>query len=327
MNLGPAADPFRFHGGRLAAAAAHFHDAPTPWVDLSTGISPLAYPIADVDPSLWCRLPEPEQLGELEAAAAHAFGVNNPAEIVAVPGSDIAIRLLGTLFSSQCSAMLTPIYSGHRAAWPDAAEISLAQADDHDLLILANPNNPDGRVIATERLRQVQAQLIVDEAFADSDPATSLLPDRGDAIVLRSFGKFFGLAGLRLGFVIADISVVRRLRALLGDWPISGMTIAVGLAAYRDQQWQQDHRQRLQTWATRLDQLLRDNDLDVVGGTSLFRLAAHDNARDLFEYLGKSGILVRPFEANSQQLRFGLPKDETAWDRLSIALNNWRENR
>lgn len=325
MSVGPAADPFRFHGGRLAAAAAHFDGAPTPWIDLSTGISPWPYPVPDFEPSVWSRLPEPEQLVRLETAAARAFGVTDPAEVVAVPGSDIAIRLLGTLFPDGHSAMLSPIYSGHRAAWPDAAEITIAEAGNQDLLILANPNNPDGRIIAPDRLREVRGQLIVDEAFADTDPAVSLLPNRGDAIVLRSFGKFFGLAGVRLGFVIADILVAQRLRALLGDWPVSAMAMAVGLAAYRDRQWQDNQRRRLRDAASRLNRLLENTGLDVVGGTLLFRLASHDKAREIFEYLGQSGILVRPFATDDRQLRFGLPANEEAWERLTSTLENWRE--
>lgn len=326
MNMVATADPFRFHGGRLAVAAARFETAPTPWIDLSTGISPWSYPLPDDDPSLARCLPEPEHLGRLEVAAARTFGVADPAEVVAVPGSDIAIRLLGALLPVARSAMLTPIYSGHRAAWPDAVAIADADAVDHDLFILANPNNPDGRTVAPERLREIRGQVIVDEAFADTDPAVSLLPDRGAAIVLRSFGKFFGLAGLRLGFVIADISVARRLRALLGDWPVSGFAMAAGLAAYQDQQWQDNQRRRLRDAASRLDELLTESGLELVGGTSLFRLITHDKARELFEYLGQSGILVRPFAENERQLRFGLPAHEAAWDRLTDALKNWRQD-
>lgn len=326
MNAAATASPFRFHGGRLAAAAAYFNSAPAPWIDLSTGISPWAYPVPDMAPSVLSRLPEPEELGQLEVAAARAFGVTNPEEVVAVPGSDIAIRLLGSLFPGEGSAMLTPIYSGHTAAWPDAVPISMAEADNYDLLILANPNNPDGRVIKPDRLRQLRGQLIVDEAFADTDPVVSLVPERGNAIVLRSFGKFFGLAGIRLGFVVADLPVVQRLRALLGDWPVSGIAMATGLAAYQDEHWQDKQRTRLRGAVVRLDGLLKSVGFEVVGGTSLFRLTVDDKSPEIFEYLGQLGILVRPFEANDRQLRFGLPANEEAWNRLTDALNYWRAN-
>ncbi len=320
-----ATDPFRFHGGRLAAAAARFDSAPQPWIDLSTGISPWAYPVPEMGQAAWSRLPEPEELERLEAAAAQTFGVDNPAEIVAVPGSDMAIRLLGTLFAEQRSAMLTPIYSGHKAAWPDATEIGLEAAAEYDLIVLANPNNPDGRIVSPEHLRTLPGQVIVDEAFADTAPLASLLPERGDAIVLRSFGKFYGLAGVRLGFVIADSVVAERLRTMLGDWPVSGIAVTVGLAAYQDQQWQDNQRRHLQEAADRLDKLLEKSDLDIIGGTSLFRLTSHDKARELFVILGQSGILVRPFSDIATQLRFGLPASEGEWTRLEDALSQWRE--
>lgn len=320
-----ASDPFRFHGGRLAAAAARFDRAPRPWIDLSTGISPWPYPVPAMGQTTWSRLPEPEGLERLEAAAARTFGVDNPAEIVAVPGTDMAIRLLGSLFSEQRSAMLTPIYSGHKAAWSEATEIGINEATEYDLIVLANPNNPDGRIVPPEGLRALPGQVIVDEAFADTAPLVSLLPERGNAIVLRSFGKFYGLAGIRLGFVIADIKVVERLRVMLGDWPVSGIAMAVGLAAYQDQQWQDNQRRRLQDAADRLDKLLVKFRLDIVGGTSLFRLTSHDKARELFEILGQSGILVRPFSDPATQLRFGLPASEAEWARLENALSQWRE--
>ncbi|MEP2102018.1 MAG: threonine-phosphate decarboxylase [Parasphingorhabdus sp.] len=325
MSKSPATDPFRFHGGRLAAAALHFADAPKPWIDLSTGISPWAYPVPELGLDAWRRLPEPEQIADLELAAARVFGLNNTAEIVAVPGSDMAIRMLGALFANQRGAMLTPIYSGHKAAWPNASEITIEEAAGHDLIILANPNNPDGRIVSPDHLGAFPGQVIVDEAFADTAPATSILPERGDAIVLRSFGKFYGLAGIRLGFVIADTAVAERLRAMLGDWPISGIAATVGLAAYQDQQWQEVQRHRLQEAAERLDRLFEKSEIEIVGGTSLFRLISHDNARELFEILGQSGILVRPFSDDASRLRFGLPGGEDEWRRLDYALSQWRE--
>ncbi|GAA0468533.1 threonine-phosphate decarboxylase CobD [Parasphingorhabdus litoris] len=320
-----ATDPFRFHGGRLAAAAAQFPSASAPWIDLSTGISPWAYPVPEMAPDVFSRLPEPEYVAHLEQAAAKVFKLDNLSEILAVPGSDMAIRILGTLFTKKRAAMLTPIYSGHRTAWPEAEEISIDEVTDQELVILANPNNPDGRVVSPDQLRALPGQVIVDEAFAETAPSVSMLPERDGAIVLRSFGKFFGLAGIRLGFVIADAAIVERLRTMLGDWPISGIAATIGLAAYRDGEWQDRQRQRLKEAAARLDDMLGNSDLNILGGTSLFRLASHDNARELFVILGQSGILVRPFSRDEKQLRFGLPASEEEWQRLENALNLWSD--
>jgi cobalamin biosynthetic protein CobC len=313
------------HGGRLGAAARHFPNAPEPWIDLSTGISPWPYPFpADLRLSAdWPRLPEPETLARLEAAAAAAFGAPDPDEVVAVPGSDLAIRLLPQLMGQTHAHYLAPIYSGYRAAWPDARPVTHDRMEEADLLILANPNNPDGRTIAPEALRALPGQLIVDEAFADASPEVSLAPNRWGAIVLRSFGKFFGLAGLRLGFVLADRPLASRLRALLGDWPVSAPAIGIATAAYEDRNWQTAQRARLNDASGRLDTILRSAGLEIAGGTPLFRLARTEGAPGLFRHLAQAGILVRPFAEDSTALRFGLPGDEPHWQRLEQALSTW----
>ena len=308
------------HGGRLSAAAKHFPQAPGSWIDLSTGISPWSYPVENTDLS---RLPEPESLAHLEAAAAATFGAPDPAEVVAVPGSDLAIRLLPLLLGKQEACYLPPIYSGHRSAWPDARAVAPDAMEEAELLILANPNNPDGRIISPEALRALPGQLIVDEAFADATPGISLAPNRWGAVVLRSFGKFFGLAGLRLGFVIANRPLAARLRALLGDWPVSSSAIGIATAAYQDKDWHAAQRQRLTYACHRLDTILSAVGVDIAGGTPLFRFTRTAAAADLFRHLARSGILVRPFADDPTALRFGLPSEEPQWQRLERALSTW----
>ena len=311
------------HGGRLCAAARHFPDAAGPWIDLSTGISPWAYPVDQSDLSAWSRLPEPESLQTLETVAAAAFGAPDPAEVVAVPGSDLAIRLLPLLLGAAQAHFLPPIYSGHRAAWAGALPLSPESMEEAELLLLANPNNPDGRVIDPEALRALPGRIIVDEAFADAIPGISLASNRCGAIVLRSFGKFFGLAGLRLGFVIADAPFATRLRALLGDWPVSAPAIGIATAAYQDKDWQRAQRQRLTYACHRLDTILDAAGLDIAGGTPLFRFTRTSVAADLFCHLAEAGILVRPFTYDPAALRFGLPGEEPQWQRLEQALSTW----
>lgn len=322
-----AAASFSVHGGRLAAASRQFGRPIDEWIDLSTGISPFVYPH---DPSAadHRRLLEPEDLAALEQVAAHAFGVADAETVVALPGTDLAIRLLPHLVQSKHPAILLPIYGGHRAAWPGARPVrsdTIASAGaDCDLLILCNPNNPDGRITPPDVLRTLPCPLIVDEAFADLHPETSLLPERAGAIVLRSFGKFFGLAGIRLGFVVADRPLARRLRDLVGDWPVSSLAIAAGRAAYADLGWQSAQRARLADAAARLDALLARADMEIVGGTSLFRLARHRHAGDLFAWLARAGILVRPFADRPDLLRFGIPGTDDAWQRLSATVGAWK---
>ena len=316
---------FAVHGGRLDLARAVYGG--DDWLDLSTGISPWAYP-ARVEPLACTALPGPEALAGLEAAAAATFG-HDPAATVAVPGSDIGLRMLAAVIGAARVAVVGPGYSGHVAMW-DGATVSTigageiaAAAETCDAVILARPNNPDGRVVDAAVLASAAASfagrggwLIVDEAFVDATPEVALAPQPG-LIVLRSFGKFFGLAGLRLGFVVAPPGIVAALRRRLGDWPISGPAIVVGTAAYRDIDWQAGQRLRLASAKAQLDGLLQAAGFTVAGGTMLFRLVDTPDAGAVFEHLAGHAILTRPFAANPRRLRIGLPAD---WTRLTHAL-------
>lgn len=323
MNAAATVDPFFHHGGRVAVAAAHFPSAPKPWLDLSTGISPWPYRVEEIAASAWQNLPSPEALADLERAAAEAFGGVSHEQIVAVPGTDFAIRLLARQLTANRIGIVGPTYSGYQQAWPDAKTISFAKARGSDLLVCANPNNPDGAIIPKAQLQRLRNLRIVDEAFADALPADSLLPHRNGAIVLRSFGKFFGLAGVRLGFVIADRPLAKVIREQLGDWPISGPAIIIGTNAYRDTAWQTAQRTRLRVASERLQSLLTNVGLALVGSTPLFQLASHPLAASLFTHLAQTGILVRPFADNIEWLRFGIPGTETDFDRLETALEKW----
>lgn len=305
-------------------AAARFPSAPKPWLDLSTGISPWAYPVDEIDLTDWQNLPSNDDLTELEMAAANAFGGVSPDQIVAVPGTDFAIRLLAQLLPAERTGIAGPTYSAYKSAWPDAKTLSFAKARGADLLVCANPNNPDGRVIPRAQLQRLRNLRIIDEAFADAVPAQSLLPHRNGAIVLRSFGKFYGLAGVRLGFVIADRPFAKQLRERLGDWPISGPALTIATKAYRDTEWQNAQRARLNIASDWLITLLTDAGLASVGGTPLFQLARHAGASALFTHLAETGILTRPFADQSDWLRFGIPGADTNFERLAAALSDWK---
>ena len=319
----PAADrwaTFCAHGGRVAAARAAFGGAD--WIDLSTGIAPWAWPAAEL-PGL-DRLPEPAEIAALEAAAARAFGVADAARVVAVPGTDLAMRLLAPLIGARAPAVRHPGYAGHRAAWPDA-ELVADGPGAHDLFVLASPANPDGRVADPAALRALAARMTVllDEAYAD--PAPGLCPDASDRlIVLRSFGKFYGLPGLRLGFVVAGAGIAGGLRAMLGDWPVSSPAVAIGTAAYRDAAWRRAQASRMAEAGALLDGVLADVGLALAGSAPLFRLVACDDAARLFETLARHAILTRPFADRADRLRIGLPRGAAALTRLAAALEEYR---
>ncbi|MCW9001302.1 MAG: aminotransferase class I/II-fold pyridoxal phosphate-dependent enzyme, partial [Rhodospirillales bacterium] len=203
-----------------------------------------------------------------------------------------------------------------------------------NVVVCVNPNNPDGRLFPTEDLLSLAADLarkggvlIVDCAFADVMPDADITRHAGvpGLVILRSFGKFFGLAGLRLGFALAEEGFAARLNAAIGPWPVSGPAIIIAERAMRDTAWMNGARKALTRAATRLDGVLADAGLAVIGGTPLFRLIEHDDAKGAFERLGRQGILVRAFEARPSWLRMGLPGDETSFERLTAALDG--ENR
>lgn len=324
MNPGCDLDPFYAHGGRVAAARAAFGG--DDWIDLSTGIAPWAWPVAGVAPRL-ARLPEPEEIAGLEAAAGQVFGVADPTTVVAVPGTDLAMRLLAPILGARRPAVVRPGYSGHAAAWPNAAAVTHDRLGDlagHDLVVLATPANPDGQIAAPAVLHGVAQRmtLVVDEAYGD--PAAGLCPQASDRlVVLRSFGKFYGLPGLRLGFVMTGPGVAGRLRAVLGDWPVSGPAVAIGTAAYRDTGWREAQTRRIAGAGVSLDQLLADAGIALAGTAPLFRLIACDAAADLFRTLARHAILTRPLPDQPDRLRIGLPRDAAALTRLATALKEY----
>lgn len=327
MTAGHASiDPFRHHGGRIDLARRIFTAAPADWIDLSTGIAPRAYRHATVTADAH-RLPSPDELADLEHAAAAAFGVDDPGRVVAVAGSELGLRLVATIVVAERVAAVGPGYGGHLTAWGDADVGIVADiegGDGADVTVLANPNNPDGRRVDRARLAAAATRsrwLVVDEAFADAEPGHSLAPlELPNTIVLRSFGKFYGLPGLRLGFIVAPPEIATRLRALIGDWPVATPVLRTATAAYRDTAWQARQRRFLEKSAARLDRLLIAARFAIAGGTALFRLARHADADNRFLSLAAAGILVRPFAARSGLLRFGLPDGRSQWHRLASAL-------
>ncbi len=241
------------HGGSLGRARSLFPHAPEPWVDLSTGINPHSYPLFDLPATALTRLPEPGRANELAAVAAQAYGAPSPRHVALAPGTQILLPRVFSLKKPGRAAILGPTYAEHARAAAlaghSAVEVSEFSAlADADLAVVVNPNNPDGRVVSradllslAEMLRRRGGLLVVDEAFMDVGPqAESLCGDvgQGGIVVLRSLGKFFGLAGVRLGFAVASEDVAQRLDAEFGPWSVSGPALEYGIRALGDQAWQ-----------------------------------------------------------------------------------------
>jgi cobalamin biosynthetic protein CobC len=238
--------------------------------------------------------------------------------------------------------VLGPTYAEHaRAAAIAGHEVEEAASfealEGADLAIVVNPNNPDGRVVTRERLLDLAGRqrakgglLVVDEAFMDVGPrGESLAGDVGEGglVVLRSFGKFFGLAGVRLGFALADAATARRLGAQFGPWAVSGPALEYGVRALSDVDWQEAMRRKLAADAERLDALFGRFGVPVAGGTSLYRFIDSAAAPGLFRALGEKGVLLRHFADRPDVLRAGLPADQEEWRRLESALADWARAR
>ncbi|MCD2181970.1 threonine-phosphate decarboxylase CobD [Rhizobium sp. GN54] len=322
------------HGGGISAAAERHGGRPEEWLDLSTGINPRPVALPPVDAAAWHRLPDRGRLDETRQAAARYYGAGRCPPLP-VPGTQAAIQLLPRLVpAGRRVAILSPTYGEYarvlRAAGCAVDEIGTLDGvrDDHGLVVAVNPNNPDGRLhrpeellLARERLARSGGTLVVDEAFGDMVPGASLAAHAGAApglVVFRSFGKFFGLAGLRLGFVLGEAGLLADFSEWLGPWAVSGpaLTIATRLMAGDCAPIRQSIAER----KVALDTVLRQAGLDVVGGTALFSLVSHPRAADVHEALCRQHVLVRPFAYERTWLRFGLAPDENADRRLAQAL-------
>nr|WP_275588821.1 aminotransferase class I/II-fold pyridoxal phosphate-dependent enzyme [Croceicoccus hydrothermalis] len=306
----------------MDAARALYGDRREGWVDLSTGLNPVPWPVARAPAWDWAALPSVAALAGLEQVAARVFGVD-PAHLCTVPGSEIALRLLPTILPGP-GRHIAPAYRSHGAVFP--------ASDGSGTLLLANPNNPDGRCRSRAEMdallhRQEQANqwLIVDEAFADARPEHSMADAVANGrrlIVLRSFGKFFGLGGVRLGFVLGPVEVIADYRRRLGDWPVHAAALAIGTAAYADGEWIASARADIDARAHRLARLLCGHGFAPVGDCPLFTLIETDAAPQLFERLARDGVLTRRFDYAPRWLRLGLPGGEDQWARLDKALGD-----
>jgi cobalamin biosynthetic protein CobC len=341
------------HGGDLHQASREFGFPLDQWMDLSTGIAPWAWPIADIPSHIWHRLPA-EQC-PLERAAADFYGCDNAA-ILALPGSQFAIRSLPYLYNLCRVALPDRGYIEHEKAWREAGQCGVHYHDtalNHldrevrtgnvDIVLVVNPNNPTTAVLDRERLlewadilKQRGGCLIVDEAFMDVDETMSLSRScpRPGLIVLRSLGKFFGLAGLRVGFLLSDEKVKFWLKKRMGPWAVSGPAQFLGVLALQDAQWHRQQRERIKEVAIMqhslissvLEGLNKPEEMRVAKGPLFISVfIASDKAATIFRGLARRGIWLRRFDyPDSQQgcLRFGLVKNIDQRRRLQLGLED-----
>ncbi len=308
----------RDHGGGLDAAIARFGGTRRDWLDLSTGINPHPYPVGALDAGDWTALPDRAAAQALSDAARRFWRVPNGAGLLAAPGASALIARIPALQPPGSVRITPPTYNEHAAAFA-ANGWTVLDDGPAEASVVVNPNNPDGRLadaaLPTGRLT------VIDESFGEVAPNASLiaLAPRPGCLILKSFGKFWGLAGLRLGFAIAAPDLIARLAEMLGPWPVSGPALRIGARALRDLNWTAATRARLATDAARLDRMMLDAKADLAGGTDLFRLYRVADAANLQFRLAQRRIWTRIFPYSPTLIRLGLPPAE-GWARLESAL-------
>jgi len=320
------------HGGKLRDAKRHYGGAD--WIDLSTGINPLGYPAPNPSPDAWQRLPEPDP--ELVRAACAWYGAP---QLLPVAGTQAAIQALPRLRAPSRVTVAAPSYAEHAHHWGKHGHTLRqvpydrldAALDDSDVLVVCNPNNPTGAVVAPEILLGWRARLaarggwlVVDEAFGDTARALSVACHAGQPglVVLRSVGKFFGLAGLRLGFVGAEAGLLAQLEEVLGPWTVSGPAQEIAIAALGDGRWQQRTQARLAEDGARMRRLLAAHGIDACG-TPLFHWWPEARPEAFHEHMARRAIWVRLFPGAARGIRLGLPAHAAHWRRIEQALQEW----
>ena len=320
------------HGGNITAAANEFGLPEDQWIDLSTGINSTSYPNTQLSADIFRVLPRTSSMDCLIKEARIFYNVNNNSQIIAGAGTQSILQTLPLLFPNREVYILTPTYSEHQYTWEKAGNkvftVKTLNAIPNDVIaIVVNPNNPDGHKYSVEELLNLSENLellVVDEAFCDTELNLSVIPHLANhkILALRSLGKFFGLAGLRLGFAIGMPLITRHLAVRLGPWAVSGPATEIGTRALADTSWVSDMKTTLNSQSSRLNHILIKQNLSIVGGTSLFTLIKSKHAFRIYNALAKNGILIRRFENYETWLRIGLPGPENEWEKLEHILNS-----
>ena len=325
-----------YHGGDISSAAAKFGGEISNWIDLSTGINPHSYPVPNLAPRLWQQLPGTDVEDKLLDSARSYYQAPNIFGAVAAPGTQSLLQRLPECFAKSRVLILSPTYAEHKHCWQAGGHTVVDVIDPTDkttavdILVIVNPNNPTGQYFSKSEIADLRRTfvkpdglLVIDEAFMDLTPELSALQSTPpkNTLILKSFGKFFGLAGVRLGFAFGNAALTETLKQKLGPWAVSGVACEIGRHAYSNAAWIAPMRRQIQNEATRLSGLLAEHKIAVSGNAGLFLLTRNMASDELFNHLCQHHILTRPFADHPDFLRFGLPGNEADWERLEAALN------
>lgn len=306
----------RDHGGGLDAAIKQWGGSRSDWLDLSTGINPVPYPLPAFAEHSWTALPDKAAQQALLDAARDFWNVPDQADILAAPGASSLIARMPMLFERGNVDIPKPTYNEHAAAF---AAQGWEEGETGSVRVLVHPNNPTGQLWSTDDL--TAPTMVIDESFCDVTPESSLISEAGKPgrIILKSFGKFWGLAGLRLGFIIAEPKVIAKMKDMIGPWAVSGPALDVATRALRDQEWALRTRAQLKADTAGLDELMAKAGAEIEGGCDLFRLYKVDDARTWHDRFARHKVLTRIFPYSETYIRLGLPPRD-GWDQLRISL-------
>jgi cobalamin biosynthetic protein CobC len=311
----------RDHGGGIDRAVTLWGGARDGWLDLSTGINPIPYPVGDIPQQAWTALPDQGAAEQLIATARAFWSVPAHLDILPAPGASALIARMPILSDGAQVHIPTPTYNEHAAAFRLAGWTVVDTATHPTARVIVHPNNPDGRLWSPSDLL-ADGLTVVDESFCDVTPDQTLIDavTTPHQIILKSFGKFWGLAGVRLGFAIGAPQTLHPMRDAMGPWAVSGPAQTIATRALNDTGWATATRARLATDADRMDQIMRRAGHAVIGGTTLFRLYDTPDAPQMQDHLGQHHILCRIFPYSKTWVRLGLPGTDAEWDRLEQAL-------
>ncbi|MBX7145921.1 MAG: aminotransferase class I/II-fold pyridoxal phosphate-dependent enzyme [Alphaproteobacteria bacterium] len=328
------------HGGDLIYAKNYFGEPNHPWVDLSTGINPRSYPFSFIKNEKYQKLPSQNDISKLLEIARNYYQTPDQVDIIAGPGSQFFLQTLPLFLQEYKNiSILTPTYNEYAKCWGSKnSKITYVKKitelkRDQQILIICNPNNPNGAIIdhnvildTAQFLKKNKGILIIDEAFVDPIPEYSIVPllHHSNIIVLKSFGKFFGLAGLRLGFMISAHPVIQQINHFLGPWPISHPAIEIGIKAFNDKVWINKTKNWLQITSKKIHSVFQTYNFKQYKGTALFTFINDSRAFSLYQCLGKKGIYTRIYKENPSWIRIGMPLPQT-FKRLTKALSLWNE--
>jgi len=316
------------HGGDIDLAIKKYGGKREDWVDLSTGINGTSYPWQESINVELRNLPSNKILMNLEKAAARAYKIAESADTAAVSGAQQIINLLPICLKS-CNSVtiLGPTYSEYEKAFKSSgiktqtvSEVS--KLSSSDIAIIVNPNNPTGKVIADEMLEDLSKKvriLIIDESFKMFSTRRTL--NFSNIIQINSLGKFFGLAGIRLGFVSGPSDFIKAVKEMLGPWPVSSLAAEIGIVALNDRVWISEMEKLLVTESNALHEACNSRNWELVGRTSLFHTYATSSCLEVEKQFAAHGIWVRTFDYSETWVRLGIPTSENQWERVKQALN------